>query len=133
MPLQLLSEETVLEIKDVDLPNVKSPCEDVTYQVRQIPPPLARAMAKRHTKRRPNPQTHQMEEQVDVDALSEEAIDYVVVGWSGVVLPDGTPAPCTKDNKVSGLDAARKIALTNIAGSNSGAAEARAESFRQPA
>jgi hypothetical protein len=134
MPLQLLSPDTLLEVRDVDLPDVASPCEDVTYTVRQMSPAIAREMAKKHTKRRPNSTTHRMEEILDREALGEDVIDYVLVNWTGVLMPDGTPAPCTAEHKSQGLDGARKIALANIAGSNAvREAEARADSFRRPA
>jgi hypothetical protein len=130
MPLQLLSDETVIEVCDKDLGGIVGPCEDVTYKVRQLPQPVARELAKKHTKRVPNPSTHRMDELVNNDALLDDAIDYIVVGWSGVNYPNGQPADCTRENKVQGLDAARKMALSNIAASNQSAAESRADSFR---
>ncbi len=132
MALQLLSAETTFEVKDTDLPGIANPCEDVSYTLRQMPPTMVRAMAKKFTRQRPNPSTHRMEDDIDVDGLAQAAIDYVLVSWVGVNLPDGTAAPCTIENKFQGLDPARRNALTNLATSNS-AQEGRADSFRSPA
>jgi hypothetical protein len=133
MPLQLLSGETVITVLDRDLPGVAGPCEDVTYKVRQLPQAVAREIGKRHTRKVANPSTHRMEEQQDTDAILDDAIDYILVEWSGVVMPDGTPAPCSRENKLQGLDATRKKQLAEIAASNRTAAEVRAESFRKSA
>lgn len=130
MPLQLLSEDTIFEVKDSDLVGVSDPCEDVSYKVRQLPQPVAREIAKKHTKSRPNPQTHRMEERQDADGILDDAIDYILVDWAGVVMADGATAECSRTNKLSGLDATRKRALGEIAASNRSAGEGRAESFR---
>lgn len=130
MPLQLLSPETIVDVRDAELQGVADACEDVSYRVRQLPQGVARDIGKRHTRQQANPSTHRMEERQDTNAILDDAVDYVIVAWSGVVLPSGQAADCSRENKLQGLDAARKRALVELATSNRTAAEVRAESFR---
>jgi hypothetical protein len=68
---------------------------------------------------------------VDWEAVSDDLLDYVIAGWSGIIAK-GEPLPCVKVNKLL-LDGPRKTAILERAGMNEIAAapERRAESFRE--
>lgn len=124
MALQLLDDATPITVADTAL-GVDGGDPDVSYQVRQILPQQAKAIAKRHTHARSNG------ERVDQVSMLEDLIDAAVVGWTGILVK-GEPAPCTREHKLL-LDAPRRLALLSVAGLNRPAAEVRDASFRVPA
>jgi len=125
MPLNLLDADARIDVTDSDLVNVIDPDPSVVYVVRQILP----SMRLQLQRRKPNPQTRQMEP--DEDATLDAMVDYAVVEWRGILLR-GEPAPCVKDTKAL-LDRGRKIAIIAIACSNRQRSDSREESFREPA
>ena len=112
--------------------NIQGPPDpEVVYKVRPIPLTLNRQTRKKHTKvTRPN---GIREEVFDNDAFLDDLIDYAIVDWTGLTV-HGEPAPCTRENKIRGLDFPRKLAILAAAGLNrpAEAAEARDHSFRGP-
>lgn len=127
MALELKKADTITTVTDAEL--VPEGDKDTTYQVRHLTTEKHREIEKQNTKMVPNKRTHQREPELDADAFTEDLIDYIVAGWSGVVA-NGEPLPCTREYKLL-LDAARKRALLVYAGSNEivAAPERRAESF----
>jgi hypothetical protein len=130
MALELLNEEQRVEVADTALDGLIGPADaDVFYTVRPIPIELNRQMRRKHTKvSRPN---GIREETFDESGFYDDALDYVLVEWRGLTV-HGQPAPCTRENKVKGLDGHRKNALLILSGINRPqmVAEARERSFR---
>ena len=131
MALNLKTLDAIEEIKDSDL--VPDGDKETVYKIRHITIEKNREVVKRHTRKVPNRRTHTQDSVTDYEAVGDELLDYVLVDWSGVV-SDGTPLPCTTDNKLL-LDGVRRAALLEKAGMNEvqAAPERRAESFRAPA
>jgi hypothetical protein len=128
MALELKTDDDLSTITDADL--VPDGDKDTTYQVRHITTEKHRLVVKAHTTKVPNKRTHQRDDVVDWDGVSDELLDYAIAGWTNVVAK-GVPLDCTLAHKMR-LDGPRKTALLEYAGMNEvAAAPARkAESFR---
>ena len=129
MALNLLSEDDQFEVCDKDLPGITDGDPEVFYTVRKLTPATHRRIVKQHTK----PVFERGVGKVDKTdgfAATDDILDYVIVGWRGVLLK-GEPAPCTRELKLGGLDFERKKAIVDLAGMNDIARdpERRAESF----
>lgn len=133
MAIEVLSDDTQIQVVDTELSGVSNGDPEVSYTVRKLDPETHRKIVKKHTRTEFVRGVGRVKE-TDTDALTDELLDYVLVAWVGVLLK-GEPAPCTKDLKVRGLDWERKRALLEKAGANDIAREPerRAESFRPPA
>lgn len=101
---------------------------DAVYHLRALTTDVARQIAKAHTKRVPNPRTHQMEDVRDANALNDALFDYCLVRWEGMA---GAPE-CVLENKKK-LPMAIQAALLERAQIGQVTPEAKAASFRQPA
>lgn len=125
------SADLFVTVRDVDL-DVPSPDPDTSYTVRILSPETSKTLHDKHTRVEWNKTTHQKERITDWMALSEDSIDYVLVGWEGVEDATGQPAPCTRETKVCGLDLQRRKQLIELAGTVHKDAEvaATAASFR---
>lgn len=130
MALQLMAEGDQIEVRDKDLPGVTDGDPEVVYQIRKLTPTVHRKFLKTHTKHEFVRGVGKVEKP-DTEAILDDLIDYVLVGWSGVILSDGSQAPCERMLKLSGLDWERKRAIVDKAGANelARAPERRAESF----
>ena len=129
MPIELNRDDAEIQVCDKDLPGVVDGDPDVFYTLRKLTKPTHRKILKAHT-------TNEFvrgvgrQEKVDYDAVTDDLLDYIVIGWKGVLLK-GEPAPCLREWKVNGLDVDRKRALIDKAGMNdvARAPEVRAVSF----
>jgi hypothetical protein len=130
--LELLTEDDRIDVRDTDLDEITDPDVDAAYVLRPLSPEQSRKMRKAHTTHVINKHTHAKDPKIDDDAFADDLIDYVIVGWSGMV-SKGQPLPCERIYKLR-LDFVRKAALLKIAGGNRTEREQaqRAESFRQP-
>jgi hypothetical protein len=129
MALQLMSEGDRITVCETDLPGIMQPDPEVSYTIQKMLPTEHRQLVKQHTRQ----EFVRGQGRVDItntDALMDDMLDRVLVGWSGILL-QGQPAPCTRDLKVRGLDWERKKAILDKAGANEIAREPerRAESF----
>lgn len=137
MALEVRKAEDRIVVRDTDLEDVMNGDADTTYTLRTLTTDKVRELRKPYAKQEFNKRTHRREDVPLTDdeqaALTADLIDYAIVGWTGI-LYDGQPLDCTKDNKGL-LDSVRKSALLSMAGMNQTAkgAQAKAESFRQPA
>jgi len=129
MALQLTRQGDTITVKDSEL-GVAPSDADTSYTVQLLTRATYREIAHRHTKKRPNRRTGQMEDVTDWEAVSDDLIDYIVQGWDGV-LDNGAPAPCSRENKLK-LDGGRTTALMDVAGLSQiqSASEVKASSFR---
>ena len=129
--LKLTADNETIDITDAALVSDGDP--DTTYVVRMLTRHQQSELIKKHTTKRPNKATRQMESVTDWEAVGEDQLDAALVGWQGVMW-EGQPAPCTKELKLR-LDILRAKALLDLAGVNQvqAVAEQRAESFRAPA
>lgn len=132
MALELLTEGETFTVSDDQLSGVTNSDPEAKYIVRRLDPKTHRKMTKSHTKREFVRGVGPVDK-IDGAALSDDIMDYIVTGWSGVLFK-GEPAPCTREMKLSGLDYHRRVALMDLAGMNeiTSAPERRAESFRPP-
>ncbi len=128
MPLVLKSTDDRQTLTDAEL--IPDGAKDVMYVLRHLTTEQHREIVRSNTKKVPNKRTHQMEDRVDWEAVSDDLLDYVLTEWSGVVANDA-PLPCTRAHKLL-LDGPRKTAMLELAGMNEVQAtpERRAESFR---
>lgn len=138
MPIALLDDDATLTFKDSEL-GLEDGDDATTYTVRVVTPQVAKRLRKEHTTRKPNKQTHRMEDVIDYEKYGEALWDYVLKSWTGVVFrgkpigPDDDVA--TTDGVVKAktqLDGVRKAALLERAGANEVVADTAA-SFRAPA
>lgn len=130
MALRLLQEGTEHDVPEAELRGVEAPDPDVIYRLRKISPARNKAVIKAHTddRRRGGAQV------VDQLAVIDDLVDYALTAWTGVVDGEGAPAPCTRENKLAGLDYTRKSGIVEFAMSMDRArTEDRAASFREPA
>lgn len=132
MALKLIDPDEPFTVTDVSL-GVGDGDTDTSYTLRPLTRDVWREIKKRHTTRVRNKRTGALDTEIDWEAFNDDLLDHVVIGWSGVVLSHGEPAPCTRDLKLRGLDSARCAALLDVAGLNRvEAAEADAgDSFRR--
>lgn len=125
MAIRLLSDSDQITVRDSDI--IHGGDTETSYVLRKITPEKQRELLKKHTRSGNN----RRGETLDIEALQQDQIDYVLVSWEGV-LDNGQPAECSRANKVNGLDMARRLALIEHAGMTDivAAAEGRATSFR---
>jgi hypothetical protein len=133
MPRQLQTDDVTFWVSEADLDEIPEPDAEVRYELRELTTAGWRRLHKAHTKRVPNKSTKQMESVTDQEAFADALVDYVLVGWSGIVERGGTPAPCTTENKLR-LDSLVKAALVGRAGLTQivQADDYREQSFRSP-
>ncbi len=133
MPVQLMDADATREVKDSELPNVPDGDEKTIYTVRSITKATYREVTKRHTKKVVSKRDRGMVEETNWQAVSDDLLDYALVGWTCVVLR-GDPVPCTMEYKAL-LDSVRSQALLDAAGIGQveAAAAQRKASFREPA
>lgn len=124
MPIALLDEDATLTVADSDL-GLPGGDEGTTYTVRVVTQQVSKRIRQKFTTRKPNPSTHRMEDVVDHEKFGEALWDYVLTGWSGVLLRGQPIAPDDMVNTSAGqvkaksqLDGARKAALLERAGAN---------------
>lgn len=131
MALELKTADDITTITDAEL--VPEGDKETSYDLRHLTTEKHREIVKANTSKVPNKRTHQRDDVVDWEAVSDDLLDYAIAGWSGIV-SKGEPLPCVKANKLL-LDGPRKSAILERAGMNEIAAapERRAESFRDPA
>lgn len=129
MAFEVLKDSDQTEVCDTDLAGVPNGDPEVFYTIRKLDPKTHKAIVKKHT-------TYEFVrgvgrvEKTDGTAATDDILDYVLVGWRGVLL-HGDPAPCTREWKLGGLDLTRAAALIDLATANLvSAPERRAESFR---
>jgi hypothetical protein len=129
MAIQLTKQGDTITVKDSEL-GVPNGDAETTYQLQLITRQVYRDIHKRHTKKQVNRSSRSMDEQTDYAAVTEDLIDYCLVGWTGV-LDGGAPAELTRENKLM-LDGARTQAMLELAGMSqiAKAAEEKATSFR---
>lgn len=127
-----LSEKT-FTVTDKDLLSDGDP--GTSYTLRRLTREKHRETRKAHTESTFNKRTHQKEDKIDWEAVTDALIDYVILAWTGV-LYDGQPAPCDLRHKML-LDAPTCDAILERAGMNDLAADAeeveavKAASFRE--
>jgi hypothetical protein len=117
---------------DADL--VEGGDKETTFTLRHITTEQHQDIVDRYTKDTWT-KRHQKEKVYDHVAIQRELLDFVLVGWAGVVsLGTNTPIPCEIDAKLL-LDVNRKTAIIERAGGNEivSPAEAKERSFRRPA
>jgi hypothetical protein len=133
MPRQLHREDATTEVCETELVEIPEPDAGTFYTLRELTTAKWREIKKLNTTKRPNKQTRQMEDVLDEEAFSDDLVDYVIVGWRGIV-DNGADAPCTRENKLR-LDGTIKSALVGRAGLTQivQAPDARAASFRATA
>ena len=115
MPRQLQTDDLTFWVAETDLDDISEADPEVRYELRELTTNTWRRIHKAHTKRVPNKATKAMESETDAEAFADALVDYVLVGWSGIVERGGAPAPCTTDNKLR-LDSVVKAALVGRAG-----------------
>lgn len=130
MPVQLIDDEPIV-VKDSDLDGITDGDPDTTYTLRPIGVDDHRRLQKQFTKDIIDRRSHQKVPQTDFEGLNDAVLDFVLVGWSGVLMK-GAPADCVLANKLK-LDGPRRVALAGLAGMNQIARspEVRVESFRE--
>lgn len=121
------------EVRDADLEGVEDTDPDTVYTLRPLTRDTILEIEAKHTKRRPNRVTHQMEDVLDQRAALEDKLDYILLDWAGVVYESGEPVPCTRDAKLACINGARQVALFRLADVNRVDKAARAATFREPA
>lgn len=127
MALELTNDGDTITVTDESL-GVANGTPDVTYTLRLLTRKVYREIAARHTRKVPDRRTRQMSDDTDFEAVGEDLLDYVLVGWSGVNLK-GEPAPCERDLKLK-LDGTRTQAILEVAGMSRVQVSSPQESFR---
>lgn len=131
MAIRLTQAGEKITVNDVDLA-VPNGSEGVSYTLNLITKKDYDEIVQKHTKRKPNKFTRQMEEVTDYNAVADDLTDRVLDSWTGVIVGDeGEPAPCDRAHKIS-LDLVRRRALHDQAGLSQviDADEQKASSFR---
>lgn len=128
MPRELFDDDARIVVRETDLEDVTRPDPDVTYTIRHITEEKWRELQKRHTTYVLNKQTGKRDPVVAWDALSDDAVDYLLCEWTGIV-SKGQPVPCERAFKLK-LDGTVKAALFATARTNQTSAEDRSASFR---
>ncbi len=127
MAVCLMSDDDRITITDAQL-GVPDGDKDTTYTLR----PLTRAVYKQIIKKNTSKKASRrgIEEVTDWVTVSEELLDYALVGWAGI-LWKGEPAPCELTMKLQ-LDPTRASAILEHAGLSQvkEVAEERGASFR---
>lgn len=71
--------------------------EDTSFLIRYAAPDTLRSIRKRHV--RDKWFRGQKQEDVNDKAFNDDLIDWVLEDWKGILMPDGNPAPCNRENK----------------------------------
>lgn len=133
MAKQLNDADATFTVTDAHL--IQDGDSETIYTLRRLTREKHREIQRRNTEQVINKRTHAREDKTDWAAVTDDLVDYVIAGWSGVLFR-GQPAPCTRAHKML-LDAPTTDAILERAGLNevtgSGDAEARDASFREPA
>jgi hypothetical protein len=109
---------------------------ETTYTLRRLTRAQHREIQKQNTEKVINKRTHQREDQVDWAGVTDDLVDFVLVGWDGVVIRGG-PAPCDRHHKLL-LDnptteaILERAGLNEVTGASADDRETRDASFRQP-
>ena len=134
MALLVRSEDERITVRDADLPGIADGDPETTYILRPMTRKVAREIEGRHRTLIVDRQTHQKVAHYEQEAIWLDKVDYVVLGWTGVLFSETRePVPCTREMKDLALDAARQIALLSVAGINEVSRDEREASFREPA
>lgn len=130
--LQLIDGEQ-FEVRDSEVPGIVNGDPETTYTLRTIGVDDHRRLRTHNTTYIPNPRTLTKDPVVNLEALNDDILDFVLQDWNGLLVR-GQLAPCTRDHKLK-LDGPRRAALCDLAGMNriARAPEVRAASFREPA
>lgn len=116
MAVVLQSKDTTFEVKDSDLGLADGGDPNTVYTLRQLTRADYKRVMAANTKQVMNRATRGFASEIDHLAAEEDLLDYALVGWSGVVMADGTPAECSRDNKLNGLPSTVLSALLERAG-----------------
>jgi hypothetical protein len=104
---------------------------DAKYLIKPIGVDRYTEFEKRCTKRTPNKHSRAMEDVVDRETLRDMVLDFVLIGWEGIL--DGTtPVPCEgveRKKKLPGIIIGMIVERATQGGGGK-TAEQRAESFR---
>lgn len=132
MALLVRDDAEELTIRDIDLDGVEDGDPETTYHIRVVPPAKYQELQRKHTRKVVNRVTHRREDVVDQDALTEDLVDYLLIGWDGVIYKRSRePVPCTRENKLQCITGPRMLGLMKAASINEvEAAEVRSASFR---
>lgn len=131
MAVEIRDDDAIVTVQDAEL--ITDGDKETTYQLRTITLEKNREIVRAHTRKVPNRRTHQMDDKVDWDAVTDALLDWALAGWDGVVA-HGKPLSCTLEHKKR-LDGVRRTAILERAGMNEvrQAPEVRDESFRPTA
>lgn len=135
MALLVRDDTDQVVICDADLDGVDDGDAETFYTIRVIPPRKYKELQDRHTKFVINKATHRKEPVVDDEAFSADLLDYLLVGWEGVLYASTkAPVPCTRETKTACITGQRVAALLKRASINETEAQAaRRASFRRAA
>jgi hypothetical protein len=125
-------EDDTFEVQDTDLVTDGDP--EVVYTIRRLSLPRTRQLFETHKRKKRNGD-------VDVLEVNDDQLDYILVGWKGIVDRDGKELPCTRETKLGdlkqglrGLPGPRRRRLIELAeNAERVAEEAKQKSFREPA
>lgn len=128
MALEIRDDDAIIDVTDAEL--VADGDKETVFKLRTITLDKNREIVKRHTRKVPNKRTHQMDDKVDWESVTDDLLDWAISEWSGV-MAHGQPLPCTISNKKR-LDGVRRTAILERAGMNDVqlAPEDREDSFR---
>jgi hypothetical protein len=131
MAVEIKDDDAITQVLDSEL--IADGDKETSYALRTITLEKNREIVKRHTRKVPNKRTHQMEDKVDWEGVTDDLLDWALADWSGVIA-HGKPLECTLPNKKR-LDGVRRSAILERSGMNEvrSAPEVREESFRAPA
>lgn len=102
--IELITRDEVMEIGDAEC----------LFLVRRLSAEMLREIRRRHTRWVGEGPDRRLE--TDEDEVDQDLMDYVIQDWPrGVVLPDGSPAPCTREAKQA-LPGAVRLQLLAAAG-----------------
>jgi hypothetical protein len=133
MAKQLNEGDAVFTVTDAKL--LQDGDKDTAYTLRRLTRAKYREVQKQNTEKVVNKRTHQREDQTDWAAMTDDLLDYTIVGWTGVVI-GGVAAPCDRHHKML-LDAPtvdailERAGLNAITGAQGDAQDVREASFRQ--
>ena len=111
-------------------------CDDggapsVVIRIMPISQEAHRRIVRAHREYLPNPKTRQLEEMLDVEAITDDLVRAAILDWRGIVGADDQPLVCTDATKIA-LPGDVKNDCVAIA-LRGQAAEVEASSFREPA
>lgn len=134
MALVVRNPEKPFEVCDVDLEGVEDGDAETFYTLRPLTRDVILEIESKHTRRVPNKVTHRKDDVLDERAALEDKLDYLLVGWRGIVDErDGSEVPCTREWKLRAINGARQVALFRLADVNRVDKESRSKSFRAAA